>query len=98
MTKAGNLLMVTRNPIEGDIFYHLAYPLQAQRKGTCRTFRNLDIFHASENVLHLHEPDDTPLAETNENAVLMNILSLMILTRICNLLLQCLGVCQVFTR
>ena len=57
-----------------------------------------DIFHVYENVLHLHEPEDTPLAETNENAVLMNILSLMILTRICNLLLQCLGVCQVFTR
>ena len=98
MTKAGNLLMVTRNPIEGDIFYHLAYPLQAQRKGTCCTFRKLDIFHASENVLHLHEPEDTPLADTIENAVLMNILSLMILTCICHLLLQCLVACRLSTR
>ena len=63
-----NLLMVTRNPIEGDIFDPLAYSIQAQRKGTCFTFRKLDKFHSAENVLHLHEPGDTPLAEMIENA------------------------------
>jgi hypothetical protein len=63
-----NLLMVTRNPAEGDIFDPLMYSKQARRNGTCFTFRKIDKFHAAEHVLQLHAPEDTPLAQNIEDA------------------------------
>jgi len=63
-----NLLMVMRNPVEGDIFDLTTYGIQEQRKGTCFTFRKLDKFHSAEHVSQLHKPGDTPLDDAVEKA------------------------------
>ena len=64
-----NLLMVLRNPTNGDIFDKSSHPRIARTNRTCFTYRKMNLFHTKDSLVYNHDANADVLPEDIEGAV-----------------------------